>query len=518
MATPVALYARSLPDLDREGFGVERQLADLRAFAAVRGWEVIEELEDPGRPVPGDAPRSVLARARGRLLDGSIRGIIAWRLDLLVRDVNELRALLADAETAGGFVATIEDSIDTSHAAGRAIGRAIVSLEPATAVPATAGPLAPGPLEPVSPEPRLEPEPVQAEPVVAEPELVARPEPEGPVPPPAATFEPMHEPAHAEPMPEPAEPMPEPEPMHEPAPAERMPEPMPEAEPEPEPEVAPEPEPAEPMPEPEPEVVRVLLPEVVLGVLPSGIRPYGLTTDWSTVVQAEAQVIRSCYRRLQAGASLRQLARRLNRRGIRTSTGGRWRANQLGRTLTADYVAGMRLVRGVPTQDGVLPVIVTRGELQRLRELLADQGWGPRSYRRHLLVGLVRCGRCGEPLIGRPRRGRARRYVCGRPPVYRGCGRVRIAAQPVEQLVEEALIHALSAPHITAALGAAATERGEPLPGFAALSVSPRETWLLLPLDSRRAVLRLLVERIDIASGGLRRRFDPSRVEIAWRY
>jgi outer membrane biosynthesis protein TonB len=487
MATPVALYARSSPDLDLDGIAIERQLADLRAFAAVRGWEVIEELEDPGLPPLPYADRSALSRARSLLRDGSVRGIVAWRLDLLVNDVGELQRLLVDAEEAGGFISTLEDSIDTSHAAGRAIGRAVATLG-----------------APEGPQPGADSMTATA------PASMAAPEP-GPEPAPAPAPEPQPAPAPApEPGPEPA-PMPAPEPQPAPAPA---PEPGPE--PQPATDLAPAPDrPA--TAELEEGRVVATVPEVALGVLPAGIRPYGLTSDWSSVVQGEAQVIRTCHRRLHAGATLGQLARRLNRRGIRTSTGGRWRANQLGRTLSADYLAGIRIVRGVPTEDGVLPVIVTRGELQRVRELLADRGWGPRAYRRHLLAGLVRCGRCGEPLVGRPRRGRARRYVCGRPPIYRGCGRVRIAARPVEQLVEEALIHALSTPQVAAAVATAVAE-GVPIPGYAALSISPRETWPLLSLESRRAVLRLLIERVDVATGGIRRRFDPSRVEIAWRY
>lgn len=449
MATTVALYARRSSDPAHEGLTIDRQLADLRAFAAVRGWDVLEELEDPGLEAPSPN-RRVFEHARELVRDGVVRGVVAWRLDLLVRDVADLQLILGDAVLSGGFVATADDLVDTSHDAGRAIARAIAGLR--LPVPVTA---APGPDAVSGPHPVIAPEPTGE----AGPEPGAEPEPE-------------------------LEPEPEvPEPAHEPE------------------------------PEPEPEVQASAVPPLP----PGEPRPYGLTPGWSAVVLDEAEIIRDCHRRLLAGASLRGLARRLNRRGIRTSTGGRWRAGQLGRTLTGDYVAGMRVVRGLPVEDGVLPVIVPRGDLERVREALADRGWGPRGLRRHLLAGLVRCGRCGEPMFGRPRRGRARRYACGRPPQHRGCGTVRIAAPPTEQMVEAAVLHALSMPGVVAGLTAAAAYAGQTLPGLTALTISPLETWRILTLEERRALLRLLVERVAIVPARPGGAFDPSRVEIAWR-
>jgi len=453
MATTVALYARRSSDPAHEGLTIDRQLADLRAFAAVRGWDVLEELEDPGLEAPSPN-RRVFEHARELVRDGVVRGVVAWRLDLLVRDVADLQLILGDAVLSGGFVATADDLVDTSHDAGRAIARAVAGLR--LPAPVTA---APGPEAVSGPHPVIAPEPTGE----AGPEPRAEPEPEVPEP----TLEPHPEP-----------------------------------EPEPEPEL-----------EPEPEVQARAVPPLP----PGEPRPYGLTPDWSAIVLDEAEIIRDCHRRLLAGASLRGLARRLNRRGIRTSTGGRWRAGQLGRTLTGDHVAGMRVVRGLPVEDGVLPVIVPRGDLERVREALADRGWGPRGLRRHLLAGLVRCGRCGEPMFGRPRRGRARRYACGRPPQHRGCGTVRIAAPPTEQMVEAAVLHALSMPGVVAGLTAAAAYAGQTLPGLTALTISPLETWRILTLEERRALLRLLVERVAIVPGRPGGAFDPSRVEIAWR-
>lgn len=466
MATTVALYARRSSDPEHEGLTIDRQLADLRAFAAVRGWDVLEELEDPGLEAPSPN-RRVFEHARQLVRDGVVRGLVAWRLDLLVRDVVDLQLILGDAVLSGGFVATADDLVDTSHDAGRAIARAVAGLRLPAPVTAAPGPEVEAASEPepaLAPEPGGEPEP--------EPEL--EPEPG-------------------------AEPEPAPEPGGEPEPG---------AEPAPEPGGEPEPE-----VEAEPEV-----PARAVTPLPAGEpRPYGLTPDWSAVVLDEAEIIRDCHRRLLAGASLRGLARRLNRRGIRTSTGGRWRAGQLGRTLTGDHLAGMRVLRGVAVEDGVLPVIVPRGDLERVREALADRGWGPRGLRRHVLAGLVRCGRCGEPMFGRPRRGRARGYACGRPPQHRGCGTVRIAAPPTEQMVEAAVVHALSMPGVVAGLTAAAAYAGQTLPGLTALTISPLETWRILTLEERRALLRLLVERVAIVPGRPGGAFDPSRVEIAWR-
>lgn len=94
---------------------------------------------------------------------------------------------------------------------------------------------------------------------------------------------------------------------------------------------------------------------------------------------------------------------------------------------------------------------------------------------------------------------------------------MRIAAAPTERFVEAGVLHALTLPGIVAGLTGAAVDRGQALPGLAALAVSPVETWRILTLDERRAVLRLLVERVSIGRGRRGGAFDPSRIEIDWR-
>ncbi|MGH9896495.1 MAG: zinc ribbon domain-containing protein, partial [bacterium] len=72
-----------------------------------------------------------------------------------------------------------------------------------------------------------------------------------------------------------------------------------------------------------------------------------------------------------------------------------------------------------------------------------------RSYL--LTGGLSVCGKCGSPLWARPRAGK-RRYGCPSGPALPGCGGVSCHADPLEELVREAVFEALSSAKLLQAL------------------------------------------------------------------
>ena len=81
--------------------------------------------------------------------------------------------------------------------------------------------------------------------------------------------------------------------------------------------------------------------------------------------------------------------------------------------------------------------------LARMSELAVT---GRRSPRRYLLSGLLRCGHCGGKLFSAAREDR-RRYVCkGGADHGGGCGRLTVVAEPVEQLIAEAVLQRLDSP------------------------------------------------------------------------
>ena len=100
----------------------------------------------------------------------------------------------------------------------------------------------------------------------------------------------------------------------------------------------------------------------------------------------------------------------------------------------------------------------------------AGPGAGPHVGARHdedpraatyLLSGLLRCGRCGNRLYSQARHrnpeNRVRRYVCLSGPDQGGCGRLTVVAQPVEDLLTDAVLTRLDSPHLADVLAGKAS-------------------------------------------------------------
>lgn len=109
----VALYAR-VSTLEQEP---ENQLAELRRYAAARGWE-ISEYVDHG--VSGSQDRrkaldALLADARRRRFDV----LVCWRLDRLGRNLRHLVTLLDELHALGVSFVSLGEGIDCTTPAGR---------------------------------------------------------------------------------------------------------------------------------------------------------------------------------------------------------------------------------------------------------------------------------------------------------------------------------------------------------------------------------------------------------------
>lgn len=305
-----------------------------------------------------------------------------------------------------------------------------------------------------------------------------------------------------------------------------------------------------------------------------GTRPYGLSPDWSKIVESEASVLREAADRVLSGESLRGVAMDLNRRGITTSKGGEWRPETLRQTLVSPRIAGLRTHHGAIVGRGGYPAILDESTYRRLEATLRHgSGRGPQA-RKYLLTGFVRCHACGRPMVGHRQQGGRETYICHGAP--RGCGRTKIGAEPLDEMVRDAVLERLDSPEIVAAIdehegrSTSAVDvdelradeealeqlsrdfyvdriigRSEYLVARSALEAriesararlartngtgrvrtlagfgeKLREAWDREPLDWRRAILETVADRIVIgpAKRGLNR-FDPARVSIEWRY
>lgn len=309
-----------------------------------------------------------------------------------------------------------------------------------------------------------------------------------------------------------------------------------------------------------------------------GTRPFGFQPDRETIREDEAALICEASDRILLGASLRSVCGGWNDAKVRTPAGRDWRSYSLRRVLLSGRIAGLREHHGQVVAQATWPAIIERGTHERLRRLLQDPHRttnGGALARRYLLTGYAVCGLCGHKLVARPRADGRRSYTCASGTNFAGCGRVRSLAEPLEDLVAEAIFTALDSPELTAEIHAAAgdgeeaelvaeleederaleqlavdhyAERLIDRAGFLAakevverrldanraalarltrteilLSVPSgaealRSAWAERDIVWRRAVLRTVLERVTLnpAVKG-RTKFDPERVDLRWR-
>ncbi|TFV65434.1 UNVERIFIED_ORG: recombinase family protein [Bacillus sp. AZ43] len=182
-------------------------------------------------------------------------------------------------------------------------------------------------------------------------------------------------------------------------------------------------------------------------------RPFGYENDRITVRQDEAEIIRQLVARYLAGESLRSLCMWLEDNGVRTTTGVQWHSPSLRGVLKSGRIAGLREHHGEIIGPAIWDAIITPAQRDRVLARMADQAvTGRRSPRRYLLSGLLRCGKCGGKLYSSPR-GDRRRYVCISGPDHGGgCGRLTVTAEPLEQMLTEAILQRLDSPALADAM------------------------------------------------------------------
>jgi len=316
-----------------------------------------------------------------------------------------------------------------------------------------------------------------------------------------------------------------------------------------------------------------------------GTRPYGYQANRRTVKPDEADRVREAADRILTGESIRSVCRDFAARGVPTVQGGSWKPTVLRNVLLSARISGRRehgrrdprtgsiVVAPITSEAAECEAIISPEVSDRLRELLGDprrrwaQPWNRRSY---LLHGIARCGRCGKPLVARPRSGGARCYVCASGPGFGGCGKIRITAEDLEAQVQLDVVSAIDEGAFdtvlregddTAAAGAreetirlqnrldalarqyaaeelsdsewramreilverrdAAEHRYADLRGSRSLRSLPTPllpAWEAFTFGQRRSILVDLVSEVRVGPGirGLNR-FDPRRVTIVWK-
>jgi site-specific DNA recombinase len=197
------------------------------------------------------------------------------------------------------------------------------------------------------------------------------------------------------------------------------------------------------------------------GTALGGPRPFGYQADaqgaWVVVHAEEAAAIRDAVQRVLSGESFRSVAMRWNLEGRRTARGKEWSTNSVRVVLTGPRIAGLRQHRGEVVGKAVWPAIITRAQHEQLLKRATTRKQPRGRHPEYLLTKIATCGRhgCGVGLRtgyrGDPRRTRA--YICKRDPgVHHGCGRLSMAAEPLDEFVREVVLEAIAGPELQAAM------------------------------------------------------------------
>ena len=200
-----------------------------------------------------------------------------------------------------------------------------------------------------------------------------------------------------------------------------------------------------------------------------GGRPYGYVRVFDrpepphhviseTINEAEAAVIRECARRALTGESLASICRDLQARNVLTAAGKPWIPTKLRKLLVSARISGRRehiprpagetkrpITGDIVATEVEWPAIISFEESDRLRAMLTDgsrRKWSSASGRTYLLSGILRCGRCGTGLVGRPRSGTPR-YVCPNTPGKKSCGMIATNAARTDEFVRDLVLIAL---------------------------------------------------------------------------
>lgn len=116
-----AIYTRISRDKTGEGLGVERQEDACRSLASAKGWGVDENwlLVENDSSATSDKGRPLFRRLIRGMESGEVKAVVAYRLDRLVRRLDDLSTLMLAAKASNCVIATVSGELDLTTAQGR---------------------------------------------------------------------------------------------------------------------------------------------------------------------------------------------------------------------------------------------------------------------------------------------------------------------------------------------------------------------------------------------------------------
>ena len=262
------------------------------------------------------------------------------------------------------------------------------------------------------------------------------------------------------------------------------------------------------------------------------------------LVEDEVRHIRTAVDMILSGASLYAAATRINADGARTTSkdgGTTWKETTLRRMLTNPRLVGKRshapevsrytrpdgkvvIVRGEPVEYAAIwPATVTPTEHAQLKARIGkraaiaqskrrDDGVnhsgenGAGNHVRHLLTGLLFCGKCGHILIHRPKtKSQRETYGCSAK-LRGGCNGTSITADVVERYVIERVGRFIAAPVANPASMSDAVER--------MTAENAQDSAALVALQTAYREHRISIEDFAPTANGLRAQIATRTSEL----
>jgi DNA invertase Pin-like site-specific DNA recombinase len=182
--------------------------------------------------------------------------------------------------------------------------------------------------------------------------------------------------------------------------------------------------------------------------VPQGRHAFGYLSDY-TPDPVTAPLVRQAYEAVIRGEKITAIAASFNKAGALGGNGKPWSASTMSLFLRKPRNCGLRSHNGVIVGDGNWEGLVDRDTWEAAQTVMARNVHAPKSVRKHLLTGVLRCGKAGcdghlsgnwVRQAGNPDAKCAYRlaYAC------KTCRGVSVRAEHVEPLLQVALVERLS--------------------------------------------------------------------------
>lgn len=123
-----AIYTRISRDDSGEGVANQRQEADCRKLADLRGWEVVAVEADISKSGYSEKERPGWRRILSMIERGQIDLVVAWHMDRMTRSMLDLERLIILAEEHSVGISTVHGDIDLTSDVGRMVARILAAV------------------------------------------------------------------------------------------------------------------------------------------------------------------------------------------------------------------------------------------------------------------------------------------------------------------------------------------------------------------------------------------------------